>query len=154
MKLLKRLVGLVCLVFVITLFMQNKDVRVSVDYFGFAAPLDVPFWILATVCFCVGFALAAVGDFLAYLKWRSEKRRLKKKEGELSDELEKLKSTVQALQDLNKRLKADMEEKTNELRALKQQKDLAGHDQQHASQSEASSLTGPTATPSTTDNSS
>ncbi len=135
--------------FVITLFMQNKDVRVSVGYFGLAAPLDVPFWILATVCFCVGFALAAVGDFIAYLKWRSEKRQLKKKEAELTDELEKFKSTLRALEDLNKRLKADLEEKTNELRALKQQKNLAHHDQQQASQADASSPAERVATPPT-----
>ncbi len=146
MKLLKRLIGLVCLVLVITLFMQNKDVRVSVDYFGLAAPLDVPFWILAMACFCVGFALAAVGDFIAYLKWRSEKRQLKKREAELSDELQKLKSTVQALEDLNRRLKTDMEEKTNEIRTLKQQRDLTGHEQQQASQTVAPRPTGQSAT--------
>ncbi len=121
MKLIKRLAALAFLVFVITLFMQNKDVRIPVDYFGLIAPIETPFWSLVTICFCVGFVLAAVSDFIAYVRWQREKRQLKKKETALSDELEKLKSAVRSLEDLNKRLKADSEEKTLEINRLKEQ---------------------------------
>lgn len=138
MKLLKRLIGLIFLLFVITLFMQNKDVRVPVSYFGLVPPLDVPFWILLTVCFCAGFVLAAVGDFIAYIKWKKEKRQLQKKVTELREELDRFGSTVRSLEDLNRRLKAEVEEKANEIRNFKEQLDSAACEKQQVSENAVS----------------
>jgi len=136
MKLLKRLAGLTFLVLVITLFMQNKDVRVPVDFIGLIAPIQAPFWVLVTVCFCAGFVLPAVADFIAYMKWKTEKRQLKKKETELTDELEKFKSAVRSLEDLNRRLKADSEENAKEITKLKEQLGALPHQQQQVSENE------------------
>lgn len=126
MKLFKRLAGLAFIVFVMTLFMQNKDVRVPVDYFGLIPQIDAPFWALVTFCFCAGFVFAAVADFIAYIKWRTEKKQLMKKEMELSDELAKIKSAARSLEDLNKRLKIDVEEKASEIARLKEQLKASG----------------------------
>jgi len=114
MRLIKRLIELAFVIFVISLFMKNKDVVMQIDYFGLSAPIKVAFWELVTVCVSVGIIIAAIGDFITQWKWKAERRRMIKTDQEHQSVVERLQLRIQQLESENRTLKKDLEEKSKE----------------------------------------
>lgn len=112
MRLIKRLIELAFVIFVISLFMKNKDVVMQIDYFGLSAPIQVAFWELVTLCVSVGIIIAAIGDFVTQWKWKAERRRMIKTDQEHQSVVERLQLRIQQLESENRTLKKDLEEKS------------------------------------------
>ncbi|MGB6068674.1 MAG: hypothetical protein WBG50_28020 [Desulfomonilaceae bacterium] len=117
MKLIKRLIELAFVIFIISLFMKNKDVELQITYFGLSAPIKVAFWELVTICVSVGVIIAAVGEFMTQWKWRRERRRMIKTDQEHQGEVDRLNARIQGLETENKRLTGELEEKSKQLSA-------------------------------------
>ena len=84
MRLIKRLIELAFVILIISLFMKNKDIELSINYFGLKEPIKLAFWELVTLCVSVGIIIAALGDFITQLKWVRERRRMVKTDRETS----------------------------------------------------------------------
>jgi hypothetical protein len=82
MRLIRRLIELAFVIFVLSLFMKNKDIVMQIDYYGLSAPITVAFWELVTVCVSLGIIIAAVGDFITQFKWAAERRSMRKRDSE------------------------------------------------------------------------
>lgn len=124
MKLVKRLIELAVFLLLISLFMKNKDVELTINYFGLSEPLKVQFWELVTFCVALGVIIAAVADLITQFKWVSEKRRLIKNDKEfrkttegLNQRIAELESENESLQSEKERLKNDLDSKTKDLEA-------------------------------------
>jgi uncharacterized integral membrane protein len=110
MKLVKRILELVLVILIITLFMMNKDVQMSINLFGITEePLRVSFWALVTVCIAVGILIAAIGDFVTQMQWRRERKRMIKTDQEHSKVVKDLEAKVDALVAENERLTKELE---------------------------------------------
>jgi len=125
MKLFKRLLTLVFIVFVITLFMYNKDLKISVGYFGLSVPIDIPFWIIVTVSFCCGFLILAVVDSVSQIKWMREKSSWVRIDKERTDQIDKVNLALRLSEDFNRQLQRDLEQKKSEIEELKKHKTVA-----------------------------
>lgn len=108
MKLVKRLIEVAFVIFVITLFMKNSEIQFEVQYYGIR-PIKVAFWELVTFCVALGVIIAALGDFITQMKWISERRRMIKTDKEHKAEVDKLNSTIESLQNENKRLEQELD---------------------------------------------
>jgi len=123
MRLIKRLIEVAFLLFVISLFMKNKDIVMNINYFGLSEPIPVQFWELVSFCIALGIIVAAVGDFITQLKWVKERRRMMKTDQEHQGVVNGLNEKVESLQKENQRLKQDLEQKEQELVKLKERPD-------------------------------
>jgi len=124
MRLLKRLIELAFVIFVISLFMKNKDIVMSVNYFGLSEPITVQFWELVTFCVAIGIIIAAVGDFVTQLKWIRERRRMIKTDREHQSVVDDLNQRIAALDSENQRLKKELDQKIEEISDLKAKSDI------------------------------
>jgi type III secretory pathway component EscU len=120
MRLIKRLIELAFVIFVISLFMKNKDVVLQINYFGLAEPITVAFWELVTICVSVGIIIAAVGDFITQLKWVRERRRMVKTDKEHHQVVDGLNTQIKELQAERQRLRGELEAKSEEVESMRQ----------------------------------
>lgn len=120
MRLVKRLIELALVILVISLFMKNKDVVLQLNYFGLAQPLTVAFWELVTFCVSLGIIIAAVGDFVTQFRWVRERRRMIKTDQEHHSEVAKLEGKIGELESENRRLSAELEQKSAQIASLEQ----------------------------------
>jgi len=125
MRLLKRLIELAFVIFVISLFMKNKDIVISVNYFGLSEPITIQFWELVTFCVAIGIIIAAVGDFVTQLKWIRERRRMIKTDREHQSVVDDLNQRIVALDSENQRLKKELDQKIEEISDLKAKSNVA-----------------------------
>lgn len=125
MRLLKRLIELAFVILVISLFMKNKDIELTINYFGLKEPIKVAFWELVTFCVSLGIIIAALGDFITQLKWIGERRRMVKTDKEHSGEVKRLTDKIKTLEKENQDLKKDIEDKSTEVESLKSKLDAA-----------------------------
>ncbi len=123
MRLLKRLIEVAVFLFVISLFMKNKDIVMNINYFGLSEPVTVQFWELVSFCIALGIIIAAIGDFITQLKWVKERRRMMKTDKEHQGVVKGLNETIESLQTENQLLKSESEQKSQELSDLKQRED-------------------------------
>lgn len=140
MRLLKRLIELAFVIFVISLFMKNKDVVMSINYFGLSEPITVQFWELVTFCVAIGIIIAAVGDFVTQLKWIGERRRMIKTDREHQSVVDDLNRRIAALDSENQRLKKELDQKIEEISDLRAKSNIASepiHTEQSALPPEA-----------------
>jgi len=114
MKFVKRLIELAFIIFIISLFMKNKDVEFQLAYFGLSEPIKIAFWELVIICVSIGIIIAALGDLVAQLKWRNERRRMIKSEQDHEAEIARLNGLVKGLEAENQRLTKDLEAATRE----------------------------------------
>ena len=114
MRFVKRLIELAFIVLIISLFMKNKDLEFQIAYFGLSEPIKMAFWELVTLCVSTGIIIAALGDLVTQLKWRSERRRMIKAEQEHQAEVARLSVTIKGLEAENARLTKDLEQKQGE----------------------------------------
>jgi uncharacterized small protein (DUF1192 family) len=125
MRLVKRLIELAFVIFVISLFMKNKDIVMSINYFGLSEPITVQFWELVTFCVAIGIIIAALGDFVTQLKWIRERRRMIKTDREHQSVVDDLNQKVAALDSENQRLKKELDRKIEEISGLKAKAETA-----------------------------
>jgi len=118
MRLIKRLIELAFVIFIISLFMKNKDVELTITYFGLAEPIKVAFWELVTFCVSVGIIVAALGDFITQLKWIGERRRMIKTDQEHQGVVDGLNKEIEQLRAETKGLQKQLTEKTREAEEL------------------------------------
>lgn len=118
MRLLKRLIELAFVMFVLSLFMKNKDVEMQITYFWLSQPVKLAFWELVTLCVSLGIIVAAIGDFITQLKWIRERRRMLKTDREHNSEVARLKDLAKGLEAENERLKRELELKTSEVSSV------------------------------------
>jgi uncharacterized membrane protein YciS (DUF1049 family) len=123
MRLIKRLIELAFVILVISLFMKNKDVVMSINYFGLKEPITVAFWELVTFCVSLGIIIAAVGDFVTQLKWLKERHRLVKTDKGHQAEVGKLNDRIEELESESQRLSRELEQKSGEIDRLKKESD-------------------------------
>ncbi|MBI5250873.1 MAG: hypothetical protein HY912_15405 [Desulfomonile tiedjei] len=121
MRLIRRLIELAFVLFVISLFMKNKDITLQIDYYGLKEPIKVAFWELVTLCVSLGIIIAALGDFITQLKWVRERRRIIKRDQQHQGEVDGLNAKLLQLQEANLRLKKEAEAKSRELDGLRLQ---------------------------------
>jgi hypothetical protein len=135
MRLLKWLIGIAFVVLIITLFMENKDVELQINYFGLAQPLKVAFWVLVTFCVSLGIIIAALGDFITQVKWIREKRRMIKTDREHKGEVGRLNEKIGALEAENQTLKQNLDRKSREASDMQKKLDALSAETEEASQS-------------------
>jgi len=123
MRLIKRLIELAFVIFIISLFMKNKDVELTITYFGLAEPIKVAFWELVTFCVSVGIIVAALGDFITQLKWIGERRRMIKTDQEHQGVVDGLNKEIEQLRAETKGLQRQLTEKTREAEELTKEMD-------------------------------
>ncbi len=119
MRLIKRLIELAFVILVISLFMKNKDIELTINYFGLKEPIKVAFWELVTFCVSLGIIIAALGDFITQLKWVGERRRMVKTDREHAGEVGKLSDKIKSLEKESLDIKRELEEKSDEIASLK-----------------------------------
>lgn len=115
MRLIKRLIELAFVMFVLSLFMKNKDVEMQITYFWLSQPIKMAFWELVTLCVSLGIIIAAIGDFITQMKWARERRRMLKTDREHHGEVTRLNDLLKGLESENERLKKELERKTSEV---------------------------------------
>ncbi|AFM26654.1 hypothetical protein [Desulfomonile tiedjei] len=115
MRLVRRLIELALVVFVISVFMKNKNIELQIDYYGLKEPIKLAFWELVTFCVSLGIIIAAVGDFITQLKWIGERRRMIKRDKEHQGEVDRLNAKLLDLQENNVKLKKELDEQSREL---------------------------------------
>ena len=120
MRLIKRLIELAFVILVISLFMKNKDVQVSITYFGLSEPITLAFWELVTICISVGIIIAAVGDFITQLKWVKERRRMVKTDKEHQQTVDGLNRRIKELETESETLKKELKEKPQDTEPMRQ----------------------------------
>jgi uncharacterized membrane protein YciS (DUF1049 family) len=118
MRLIKRLIELAFVILIISLFMKNKDIELSINYFGLKEPIRLAFWELVTVCVSLGIIIAALGDFITQLKWVRERRRMVKTDREHQGEMNRLNTKLGDLESENQRLQKDLEQKNSRIAEL------------------------------------
>ncbi|MDQ7785150.1 MAG: hypothetical protein RDU20_19850 [Desulfomonilaceae bacterium] len=123
MRLVKRLIEVALLLFVISLFMKNKDIVMNINYFGLSEPITVQFWELVSFCIALGVIIAALGDFITQLKWIKERRRMMKTDREHQSVVSGLNDKIQSLETENQRLKNELEQKEQDRARLRQRED-------------------------------
>jgi hypothetical protein len=114
MKFVKRLIELAFIIFIISLFMKNKDVEFQLAYFGLSEPIRIAFWELVITCVSIGIIIAALGDLVTQLKWRNERRRMIKSEQDHEAEIGRLNGLIKGLEAENQRLTKDLEAASRE----------------------------------------
>jgi hypothetical protein len=114
MKFVKRLIELAFIIFIVSLFMKNKDVEFQLAYFGLSEPIKIAFWELVVSCVSIGIIIAALGDLVTQLKWRNERRRMIKSEQGHEAEMARLSGLIKGLEAENHRLTKDLEAATRE----------------------------------------
>jgi hypothetical protein len=114
MRLVRRLIELAFVIFVLSLFMKNKDVVMQITYYGLSAPITVAFWELVTVCVSLGIIVSAVGDFITQFKWAAERRQMIKRDSEHRQVVDGLNQRIEQLESDNKALKAELEKAEKE----------------------------------------
>lgn len=119
MRLIKRLIELAFVILVISLFMKNKDIELTINYFGLKEPIKVAFWELVTFCVSLGIIIAALGDFITQLKWVGERRRMVKTDREHAGEVNKLTDKVKSLEKENMDIKRELDGKSEEIASLR-----------------------------------
>lgn len=117
MKLIKRIIELAFILFVISVFMKNKDVVLTLNYFGFPEPLTVAFWELVIFCVSLGIIIAAVGDLITELEWLRERRKMSRDTQERTRDLKRLSDRVDGLEAENEKLMRDLEAKSTPIHA-------------------------------------
>lgn len=115
MRLIKRLIELAFVILVISLFMKNKDIELTINYFGLKEPIKVAFWELVTFCVSLGIIIAAFGDFITQLKWVGERRRMVKTDKEHAGEVKKLNDQIKSLEKDSQDAKTALTQKSTEL---------------------------------------
>ncbi len=115
MRLIKRLIELAFVILIISLFMKNKDIELSINYFGLKEPIKLAFWELVTLCVSLGIIIAAIGDFITQLKWVRERRRMIKTDREHQGEVKGLNTRISDLESENQRLQNDLEQKNSRI---------------------------------------
>ena len=118
MRLIKRLIELAFVILIISLFMKNKDVELTINYFGLKEPIKLAFWELVTICVSLGIIIAALGDFITQLKWVRERRRMIKTDRQHSGEVDGLNATISRLESENQKLQKDVQEKSSRIAEL------------------------------------
>jgi hypothetical protein len=118
MRLIKRLIELAFVILIISLFMKNKDIELSINYFGLKEPIRLAFWELVTVCVSLGIIIAALGDFITQLKWVRERRRMVKTDRGHQGEMNRLNTKLGDLESENQRLQKDLEQKNSRIAEL------------------------------------
>ena len=118
MRLIKRLIELAFVILIISLFMKNKDIELSINYFGLKEPIKLAFWELVTICVSLGIIIAALGDFITQLKWVRERRRMIKTDREHQGQVESLNAKINDLEAANQKLKRDVQEKDSKILEL------------------------------------
>ena len=118
MRLIKRLIELAFVILIISLFMKNKDVELTINYFGLKEPIKLAFWELVTICVSLGIIIAAVGDFITQLKWVRERRRMIKTDRQHSGEVDGLNAKISQLGSENQKLQKDVQEKSSRIAEL------------------------------------
>ncbi len=105
MKLVKTILVVIFFMFLISVFMLNKNVELQIKYFGLSKPVTVQFWELVTVCVALGVIVSALWDFFSELKWMRERRKMiqthrehKSVEGRLTARIEELEAENLGLQ--------------------------------------------------------
>lgn len=115
LRLIKRLIEVALVIFIISLFMKNKNIEFQIDYYFLKEPIKVAFWELVTFCVAIGIIVAALGDFITQLKWIGERRRMIKTDRGHTSEVGKLNAKIQTLEAENQALKSELELKSREL---------------------------------------
>lgn len=115
MRLIKRLIELAFVILIISLFMKNKDIELTINYFGLKEPIKLAFWELVTICVSLGIIIAAVGDFITQLKWVRERRRMIKTDRDHKGEVDGLNAKIGQLESENQRLQKDVQEKSSRI---------------------------------------
>jgi predicted RNase H-like nuclease (RuvC/YqgF family) len=98
--------------------MKNKDIELSINYFGLKEPIRLAFWELVTMCVSLGIIIAALGDFITQLKWVRERRRMIKTDREHQGEVNRLNTKMSDLESENQRLQKDLEQKNSRISEL------------------------------------
>ena len=92
--------------------MKNKDIELSINYFGLKEPIKLAFWELVTLCVSVGIIIAALGDFITQLKWVRERRRMVKTDREHLGEVARLNEKISDLESHVQRIQKELDRRT------------------------------------------
>jgi len=120
MRLIKRLIELAFVILIISLFMKNKDIELSINYFGLKEPIKLAFWELVTLCVSVGIIIAALGDFITQLKWVRERRRMVKTDREHQGDVARLNEKIADLESHVQRTQKELDQKNARIAELEQ----------------------------------
>lgn len=118
MRLIKRLIELAFVILIISLFMKNKDIELSINYFGLKEPIKIAFWELVTLCVSVGIIIAALGDFITQLKWVRERRRMVKTDREHQGDVARLNEKIADLESHVQRIQKELDQKNARIAEL------------------------------------
>jgi uncharacterized membrane protein YciS (DUF1049 family) len=118
MRLIKRLIELAFVILIISLFMKNKDIELSINYFGLKEPIKLAFWELVTLCVSVGIIIAALGDFITQLKWVRERRRMVKTDREHQGDVARLNEKISDLESHVQRIQKELDQKNARIAEL------------------------------------
>lgn len=118
MRLIKRLIELAFVILIISLFMKNKDIELSINYFGLKEPIKLAFWELVTLCVSVGIIIAALGDFITQLKWVRERRRMVKTDREHQGDVARLNEKIADLESHVQRIQKELDQKNARIAEL------------------------------------
>lgn len=118
MRLIKRLIELAFVILIISLFMKNKDIELSINYFGLKEPINLAFWELVTICVSLGIIIAALGDFITQLKWVRERRRMIKTDREHSGEVDRLNEKITELESQVQRFQKELDQRNARIAEL------------------------------------
>ena len=118
MRLIKRLIELAFVILIISLFMKNKDIELSINYFGLKEPIKIAFWELVTLCVSVGIIIAALGDFITQLKWVRERRRMVKTDREHQGDVARLNEKISDLESHVQRIQKELDQKNARIAEL------------------------------------
>ena len=118
MRLIKRLIELAFVILIISLFMKNKDIELSINYFGLKEPIKIAFWELVTLCVSVGIIIAALGDFITQLKWVRERRRMVKTDREHLGDVARLNEKISDLESHLQRIQKELDQKNARIAEL------------------------------------
>ena len=120
MRLIKRLIELAFVILIISLFMKNKDIELSINYFGLKEPIKIAFWELVTLCVSVGIIIAALGDFITQLKWVRERRRMVKTDREHQGDVARLNEKIADLESHVQIIQKELDQKNARIAELEQ----------------------------------
>ncbi|MEI6134572.1 MAG: hypothetical protein WCP72_06340 [Desulfomonile sp.] len=118
MRLIKRLIELAFVILIISLFMKNKDIELSINYFGLKEPIKLAFWEMVTLCVSVGIIIAALGDFITQLKWVRERRRMVKTDREHLGDVARLNEKISDLESHLQRIQKELDQKNARIAEL------------------------------------
>ncbi len=121
MRLIKRLIELAFVILIISLFMKNKDIELSINYFGLKEPIKLAFWEMVTLCVSVGIIIAALGDFITQLKWVRERRRMVKTDREHLGDVARLNEKISDLESHLQRIQKELDQKNARIAELEQE---------------------------------